>query len=245
MHGTRWERWGAASGLGAILTGAAAVVFDRGPLSASDPVGKIAEYYVDNQGALRAQVLLFVVGAGFFLWFLGSLWSVLSQAEGDRARLSGVALNAGVASTVVTLVALAFQVGLASAALNAGQPALVGTMDALFVIANLPLAVMLLAVAVLTFRTGVLPAWLGWLSLLTAATQLIPVCGIVLDGGPLAADGWLSAYLPYPLYALWLACTVVATMQRIGRTLPARPGGRRERRGEASGRAVTAQRWRV
>jgi hypothetical protein len=223
MNETRWERFGAASGLGAIVTGAAAMLFERGPVSASDPVVKIVAYYTDNQGALRAQALLFVVGAGFFLWFLGSLRSFLSQAEGGSGRLSIVAMSAGVASTVVTLAALAFQVGLASAAQDAGQPALIGIMDALFVVANLPLAVMLMAVAVLTFRTARLPAWLGWLSLLTAIAQLIPVCGILLDGGPLAADGWLSAYLPYPLYALWLASAAVVTTLRIGKTPQATP----------------------
>lgn len=216
MDETRWERWGAASGLGAIATGAAAMLFERGALSASDPVGKIVAYYTENQAALRAQALLFVAGAGFFLWFLGSLRSFLAQAEGGRGPLSSLAMSAGAASTVITLAAVAFQVGLASAASDAGQPALIGTMDALFVVANLPLAVMLMAIAVLTFRTGCLPAWLGWLALLAAVTQLIPVCGIVIDGGPLAADGWVSAYLPYPLYALWLASAAVVTTLRAG-----------------------------
>ncbi len=227
MNDMRWERIGAASGIGAIVTGAAALLFERGPLSASDPVGKIVAYYTDNEAALRVQALLFVVGAGFFLWFLGSLRSFLSQAEGGSGRLSTVAMGAGVASTVVTLAALAFQLGLASAGQAAGQPALVGTMDALFVIANLPLAVMLLAVGVLALRTAVFPAWLGWLSLLAAVAQLVPVCGIVVDGGPLAADGWVSAYLPYPLYALWLACAAVVTTLRIGRTAQARAASRR------------------
>jgi len=216
MDETRWERWGAASGFGAILAGAAAMIFERGALSASDPVAKIVAYYTGNHDALRAQALMFVIGAGFFLWFAGSLRSFLAWAEGGTGRLSMVAYGAGVASTVVTLVALAFQVGLASAARDAGQPALVGTMDALFVIANLPLAVMLIAVAVVTFRTAAFPAWLGWLSVVAALAQLVPVLGIALDGGPLAADGWLSAYLPYPLYAVWLACTAIVTVARLG-----------------------------
>jgi hypothetical protein len=55
MDESRWERWGAASGFGAILAGAAAVMFERGPLSASDPVAKITAYYTDNDAALRAQ----------------------------------------------------------------------------------------------------------------------------------------------------------------------------------------------
>ena len=211
-----WERVGAASGLGAIVTGAAALAFERGPVSASDPVTKIAAYYADNQGALRAQALLFVLGAGFFLWFLGSLRSFLAQAEGGNGRLSNLVMSAGAVSTVVTLAALAFQIGLAGAPQDAGQPAIIGTMDALFVVANLPLAVMLIAFAVLAFRTAAYPVWLGWLSVMAALAQLIPVCGIVIDGGPLAADGWVSAYLPYPLYALWLAGAAVITTLRIG-----------------------------
>ncbi len=226
MDATRLERWGAASGFGAILAGAAAMLFERGALSASDSASRIAAYYADNQDALRAQALLFVLGSGFFLWFAGSLRSFLARAEQGSGRLSMVAYGAGVASTVVTFVALAFQLGLAGAARDAGQPALVGTMDALFVIANLPLAVMLAAVAVVSFRTAALPAWLGWLSAVAALAQLVPVLGIALDGGPLAADGWLSAYLPYPLYALWLACTVILTVARLGSPRPL-PDGRR------------------
>ena len=229
MEATRWERWGAASGFGAILTGAAAMLFERGPLSASDPIAKIVAHYADNHDALRAQALLFVIGAGFFLWFAGSLRTFLARAEGGSGRLSTVAFGAAVASTVVTLVALASQVGLAGAASDAGQLALVGTMDALFVIANLPLAVMLIAVAIVTFRTAAFPAWLGWLSVAAALAQLVPVLGIALDGGPLAPDGWLSAYLPYPLYAVWLTCTAIVTVARLG-SPGRRPAERRRAR---------------
>lgn len=47
-------------------------MFERGPVSAGDPVGEIAGYFADNREALRAQGLLFVIGAGFLLsgqWF--------------------------------------------------------------------------------------------------------------------------------------------------------------------------------
>ena len=71
-----------------------------------------------------------------------------------------------------------------------------------------------------TFRTAAFPAWLGWLSVAAALAQVVPVLGIALDGGPLAADGWLSAYVPYPLYAVWLACTAVVTVSRLGSAAP-------------------------
>jgi Domain of unknown function (DUF4386) len=221
MDGTRWERLGAASGFAALLAGAAAVVFERGPVNANDPPATIAAYFADNQAALRAQGLLFLVGGGIFLWFLGSLRSFLARAEGGTGRLATVALAAGVASTVVTVVALTFQVGLAAASGGTGQPALVAVMDALFTAANVPLAVMLVAVALVSLRTGALPAWLGWLSVAAAAAQLAPSLGIVLDGGPLAFDGWLAAYLPYPLYVVWLACATAVMLRRIGRQAPA------------------------
>jgi hypothetical protein len=62
MDEMRYERWGAASGFGAILTGAAAMVFERGALSASDPVGRMVAHDTDNGDALRAQALLIVIG---------------------------------------------------------------------------------------------------------------------------------------------------------------------------------------
>ena len=222
MNETRWERWGAASGYGALLVGAAAVVFERGPVNASDPVGEIAGYFADNREALRAQGLLFVIGAGFLLWFLGSLRSFLIRAEGGTGRLSTVAFGAGVASTVITVVALAFQIGLATAPGGDVAPVLVGTMDALFTVANLPLAVMLIAVAVVSFRTRAFPTWLGWLSVVAAAAQLAPAFGIVLDGGLLAADGWLAVYGPYPLYMVWLASAATAMVRQIGKPVPGR-----------------------
>jgi hypothetical protein len=195
-------------------------VFERGPVSASDPVGQIADYFTDNQGALRAQGLLFLISAGIFLWFLGSLRSFLMRAEGGAGRLSAVAFGAGVASTVITVVALAFQIGLAMAPGGQVQPALVATMGVLFTVANVSLAVMLIAVAVVSFRTKAFPAWLGWLSVAAAAVQLAPAFGIVADSGPLAADGWLAAYAPYPLYVVWLAAATTVMVTRLGR--PAR-----------------------
>jgi len=220
MDETRWERWGAASGFAALLVGAAAVIFERGPVNASDPATTIAAYFADNEAALRAQGLLFLLGGGIFLWFLGSLRSFLARAEGGTGRLATVALAAGVASTVVRVVALTFQIGLAAAG-GSVQPALVAVMDALFTAASVPLAVMLVAVALVSFRTRAFPTWLGWLSVAAAAAQLVPSFGIVVDSGPLSFDGWLAAYLPYPLYVAWLACATTVMVRRIGQPTPA------------------------
>lgn len=213
--GTR-ERWGAATGLVSIACSAVAVMFERGTVSAGDTPTRISAYFSDNQQELRTQALLFILGLGFTLWFIPTLTSHLGRAEGGQGRLAGIALVSGVTSVGLTFVALVFQIGLATAAHDAGQPALVAIMNAVFTVAGLPLVVMLIAVALVSLRTRVLPAWLAWLSGVAAVTQLIPVLGVVADSGPLASGGWLSAYLPYPLYAVWVVCVAVLLIRAAG-----------------------------
>lgn len=217
MNEMRRQRWGAASGFAVILIGAAATVFERGPVSADDPAASVAAYFADNADALRAQSLLFVLGTGALLWFLGSLRGFLSEAEGGSARLSAVAFGAGVAWVALSLVAQAFQIGVAGTPGGEVPPALITTMDASFIVAGLPLAVMLVACAVVSLRTKVFPAWLAWLSMAAAAAQVASLLGIVVQSGPLALDGWFTLYAPYPLLVVWLAVTSAVMVVRIGR----------------------------
>jgi hypothetical protein len=220
MDRIRWQRWGAASGFAVLALGAAAAAIDAGTVSVRDPVETITAYFSDNRTALLAQSLLFVIGAGIFVWFLGSLRSFLARAEGPTGRLSEVAFGAGVAYVAISLGAQAGQIGLAMASEVAPvQPALLGTTWALFTIASVPLAVMLAATAAVAFRTKVFPAWLAWLSLAVAAAYLMLLCGIVVESGPLSPTGWVT-YAPYPLYGLWLVSATVVMVRRLGTSTP-------------------------
>jgi hypothetical protein len=198
-----------------LALGAAAAVIDAGTVSVRDPAETITAYFVDNQATLLAQSLLFVIGAGIFVWFLGSLRSFLARGEGHTGRLSEVAFGAGLIYVAISLAAQGFQIGLATTA-EAGtvQPALLATTWALFSIASVPLAVMLGATAAVSLRTRVLPAWLGWLSLATAAADLMLLCGIGVDTGALSSTGWV-AYAPYPVYGVWLVSTTVVMVRRL------------------------------
>lgn len=222
MTGVASERWGAASGLGALATGAAAVVFERGGVSPNDSPARMAAFFAENRSALRMQALLFVVGSAFFLWFLGSLVSYLAAAASGRGGLATVAFGAGVASTTVTLVALSVQVGISTAPAEAQLAALVATMTALFTVANLPLAVMLVAVAVLSVQPGAFPRWLAVLSVVAAIALALPVFGLAQTSGLLAVGSPVAAYLPYPLYVAWLAGATALLVGRVGRVRPDR-----------------------
>jgi hypothetical protein len=116
VDGDRWERWGAASGFGVLALGAMAAAIDAGTVSVRDPVETITAYFVDNRAALRAQSLLFLISAGIFVWFVGSLRGFLARTEGRTGRLSEVAFGAGMVYISISLAAQAFQIGMTMAA---------------------------------------------------------------------------------------------------------------------------------
>lgn len=210
MSAKTWERWGAVSGLVSLAAGAAGGALERGWPSARDPAA-VEAFVAHHRTAILAQSMLFVVSAGIFLWFLGSLRAFLAHAEGASGETSTVAMAAGSIWAGMSMVAQAFQVGSATAP-GAAQPALLSTMAATFTIANLPLAVMLVTVGIVSLRHRAFPVWHGWLSFGAAAAQLLLFLGTVIPKGPLSPAGWLASAL-YPFFALWLVPTAVMMMR--------------------------------
>jgi hypothetical protein len=215
MNETRWERWGAASGFAAALAGAAAIVFERGPLMATDPARTVVDHLTSYRTPMLAQSMLFLVGGALYLWYLGSLRTFLARSEGGTGRLSTVAFGAGLVWVGINMVALAFQIGLVANPRAGAAAALIGTMNAVFTIAALPLAVMMAAVAVVSLRSRAFPAWLGWVAAATAGSQLLLWLGTVVSTGPLAPDGWLS-YALYPVFLVWLIPATIIMIRRAG-----------------------------
>ncbi len=222
MNESRWERYGAASGFVMVALGTAATLFERAPVSAAD--------FTANRSALVTQSMLFLAGAAVSLWFLGSLRSYLVRAEGGTGRVSTVAFGAGVAWATLNMLAQAFQVGAANDPGGETPTALLKTMSAVFTIANLPLAVMLVAVAVVSLRYHAFPAWLGWLSAVAAGAQTLLWLSTAVQGGPLASDSLLS-FMLYPFFLIWLVPATVIMIRSLGRarmTIPDKTQGSAE-----------------
>jgi hypothetical protein len=215
MDETRWERWGAASGFAAALFGAAATVFERGPLMATDAAPAVVNHLTSNRNPMLAQSMLFLAGAALYLWYLGSLRTFLARAEGGTGRLSAVTFGAGITWVGITMVAQAFQVGLAANPQAGAPAALIGTMNAVFTVGALPLTIMMAAIAVVSLRYRAFPAWLGWLAAVAAGSQFLLWLGPVTSAGPLAPNGWLS-YALYPVFLIWLLPATVIMIRRAG-----------------------------
>jgi hypothetical protein len=212
-----WERWAAVGGLVALALGGVAVVFERSTPNPNPSPAEVVDFYVDNRAALLVQSVLFVLSSGIFLWFLAGLRSRLARAEGHSDRVSSIVHAAGVAWVVVNLVVQAPQIALARAAGDGLAPQVATVVNdmglALATIADVPVAVMVAGVGVLSLRATVFPVWVGWLSMVVAALHVVAWFGVVADGGPLAPGGW-GTFVVYPVFAVWLVAVIVVMIGR-------------------------------
>lgn len=94
------ERRAAMSGYLVIARGVAAAAFERGAPSANAPIAESVAFYSKYRSELLAQSLLFVLNAGAYLWFFGSLRAWLERAEAGAGRISSVSFGAGTVSVV-------------------------------------------------------------------------------------------------------------------------------------------------
>lgn len=228
MKETNWERWGAATGYLVIALGVAGAAFERGAPPANAPIHEALAFLAAYRSELLAQSLMFVLSAGVYLWFFGSLRAFLLRAEGGTGRLSTVVFGAGVIWAGLQMVLQSAQIALAMGSGGEVEPALAGMMIdltyALSVIAYVPMAIMLAAVAAVSLRTGAFPAWLGWLSGAAAAANLVMSLGIVVESGLLVPGGGLT-YALYALMAVWPVAVTTVMVIRLGQPSSA-VGGR-------------------
>jgi hypothetical protein len=206
------DRWGALSGLIALLLGATGGALERGWPSASHPID-VAEFIATNRSAILAQSMLFLLSAVFNLWFLAATQASLLRASRRAGTLATLVFGAGCVWAAISMVAQAFQIGVTLAPTGAIPSSVLWTMAATFGIANLPLAVTLVAVALASIRYAAFPRWLGYIALLAAASQILLWFGTVVQRGPLAPNGWLT-YALYPMFAVWLVPTTVIMFKR-------------------------------
>ncbi|HZA85031.1 MAG TPA: hypothetical protein VFC13_26720 [Actinomycetes bacterium] len=172
--------------------------------------GLVASFYVNLEGRLLAEAILFGVAGALFLVFLGGLGALLGQAEGQQPRLTPVVVAAGAVAVGLVLLQAAILVALVAleesslgVQAQGASPASQGLFYLHGQVGNLalfPLAVLLGAAGAVVVRSGVLARWLGWVGVAFGLLVGVLAAGSIagLDSGP--AD-----QVVFLLVAAWLA----------------------------------------
>jgi hypothetical protein len=149
--------------------------------------------YKADEGQILFGGIIWLIGTGFFVWFLGSLRSRLLAAEGGDGRLTAVAFAGGIATAVC--IALMPGPDMSGALSNddldpSAALALGNVGDAFFLGAEYMLPVLLVASGIVALRYGALPRWLAWVQFLVA---LVLLSGVI---------GWAALIFAFPLWVL-------------------------------------------
>jgi hypothetical protein len=186
------------------------------PPSTSDSVEKIAKYFSDHAGAIEVAVLLGGLGIVGLLWWFGSVWRLMTDAEGGRPRMAVVAL---VGLAVGAALALASFAITSTVALRHGD---VGTAAKFFYVltvvlgsmAGFGLVVHIAAITSLSYRAKIFAPWINVIGWLAALLFLIGTIGVASDATAFVFIG-LVAFL---VWSLWIVVVSLNMWKRAGAT---------------------------
>jgi hypothetical protein len=178
MREHRLARYAPLTGVVFVVLIVLAVIIGGETPDNGDSALKIATFWKDHD---TEQIWTSVIGAWstlFFVWFAATLRSTLRKAEEGSARLSTLCFGGAIIGATGFLTMLGINFAIADGADDLSGAAL----KTLTVLSNgffLPLAVgfavFFLAAGILAVRFAVLPAWLGWFTIVLGIACVTPV----------------------------------------------------------------------
>lgn len=189
-------RFAPLTGFAAVAFGVLAFVLMTSVADEPDidaPATELAAWMNDKSWEILCAGWVWWLGVAAFMWFLGSLRSVLGSAEGGTRRVTSIAFSAGAVFAVFAASLLGPVVAGASGSEFDDRTITPETAEALWVsgnaffgLAEVAAGVLAVAVAVVVLRTGALPKWYGWLGLVYGLWLLIlPIGWIGFIGFPI------------------------------------------------------------
>jgi hypothetical protein len=181
----RWQRIEPLAGVVFVVLAVIAVVTAAGEDFLADP-SEVADYYVDNSDRVIAAGIIGGIAIFAFFWFVGAVRNRLRVRETPEGGLPALAFGGGIAAATLVLLANAATMAGAFRAEDDGriEPAVAAALNdvsslIIGIAAPIALAVFVAATGIVSIATGVLPRWLGWLSLLLALGFLIPFISFI------------------------------------------------------------------
>jgi hypothetical protein len=216
-----WQRLLALSGIAFALLFAVGW-FTTGGVTPhySAPDQDWTDWARDNQWNGRISAFLMLLAGFVFLYFMGAIRSVLGGAD-SSVRGSGQLARVAFGGALTGMAAIAMaSVILAAASTNGGDvdpvvsKAVATAAGGPFLVASMGFAAFLMAVGLLTLRTGVLARWTGIVALIGAVCFLVTLLTVV-DG---TTDGSPFGYGFFPAVVslvVWTAATSVARYRAV------------------------------
>jgi hypothetical protein len=219
-----WERYSWAAGIVFVIALVAEIVVALGvALTQNDSAAKIANGLHAHETRLTVIACLSVVYAVMFVIYLSALQNLL-RGDTDRTRILGSLLLVG-GMFFVTLHAISDIgiTGLVAAKLASygaqHDPGLSYTLYlmtfALESVGDVFASLFALATGLLVLRSGVLPRWLGWVSIIAGSMLFLQGFGL---GGLIASFGLILDLIGFVLLLVFVLVSSVTLLMRTGAT---------------------------
>lgn len=181
----RWKRFEPLAGVVFVVLAVIALFVAAGEDFLAEP-SQVADYYVDNAERVIVGEIIGSLAIFAFFWFVGAVRNRLRVPETPEGGLPALAFGGGIAAATLVLVANAVTMAGAFRAEEDGEidPAVAAALNDISsliigIAAPVALAVFVAATGIVSIAAGVLPRWLGWLSLLLALGFLIPYISFI------------------------------------------------------------------
>jgi hypothetical protein len=191
------QRVGALGIVYAVVFAVGYVLAGGGP-SATASGATVVRYYTTHKTSEIVAVFAVAIASVAFVLFASSLRRFLTRSNDSGVLNSAITAGSAVYASGVLFVAM-LTIGLVDAAKHSMGGAaqtlnLLSSDDWVPVVAGISMTA--LATGVLSLRTGALPRWLGWVSI---------VLGILAIAGPVGG----IAFLLFPVWTLVLAAVII------------------------------------
>lgn len=219
----KMNRFDAASGVLLMLFMAAGYLFGmQGMPDLGDAPTIIAWYKA--RGSLDCAIACVMVTIAFFFtyWFMGLVAAWMRAAEGPNGHLTWVGYFGGVAFTTVFAGALAFVLAPGLLIDKGIDTNTIYLMHAASLLTGVTTATcgpaFFIPIAIVAFRTGFLPRWLAWFTVLCAFGSLTPIFGAFALTGPLnVGNGWVGIHAVAASWVGWSGITSLWFLAQVSK----------------------------
>jgi hypothetical protein len=215
-----WERYGWAAGMIYVIALVAESVVAIGVgLTQNDSAGKMANALYEHRTRLLVIAYLSVVYAASFLIYLWSLYNKLRGTAGRSRVLGSLVLTGGVLFVAFHAVSDIGITGLVGAKLAVyGAQHDQGVSYSLYLITfafdsvgDVFGSLFALATGLIVLASGVLPRWLGWVSILVGSLFFLQGFGL---GGVIASFGLVLDIIGFVLFLIFVLASSAIFFRR-------------------------------